>query len=452
MKKKKTKTGNHWESLASGGESEGSQSERDETEDDIVLQDVMNKAKMEGGRGGGGGREDGRSMHEMLETLAVLEQREREEMLRWYEDKMHGDISKVKRDVGILGIRWMVERKIEENQGMLKEEVMKDGVRKGVFREGNSPNERLDLGKRAGKTFREVYLKYQGYCGWTVRQEKPGAKKLVQFKYFLKRMEDLTKKNLGICGKADEIERQLRDRILQLSCEEQIGKLVRQHTERLGKQEEECRVKAGHDEEERRRVEWADIDVDEPVNDAICMNLGGSVEIEYPQEEQREEQWRQGGQEEQLAEARRREWVWQGGEKTEDDEAEHRERQGNGGGGQGGETKEKEIDMDMGEETVDDEMSTVTFVKGEELGDTCTARKAARDARGTLLNADAWNVNFERKGAAAGGRKGKGSERTGILQDKWDCQALNEAIGEAKWEAGIRINGGIQGPGERNPR
>ena len=61
-------------------------------------------------------------------------------------------------------------------------------------------------------------------------------------------------------------------------------------------------------------------------------------------------------------------------------------------------------------------------------------------------------MNFERKGAAAGGRKGKGSERTGILQDKWDCQALNEAIGEAKWEAGIRINGGIQGPGERNPR
>ena len=65
-------------------------------------------------------------MHEMVETLAVLEQREREEMLRWYEDKMPGDISKVKRDVGILGIRWMVERKIEENQGMLKEEVMKE--------------------------------------------------------------------------------------------------------------------------------------------------------------------------------------------------------------------------------------------------------------------------------------------------------------------------------------
>ena len=83
-------------------------------------------------------------------------------MLRWHEDRMPRDISKVKREVGILGIRRMVERKMEENQGMLKEEVMKDGVKKGVFREGNSPNERLDFGKHAGKTSRDVYLNDQG--------------------------------------------------------------------------------------------------------------------------------------------------------------------------------------------------------------------------------------------------------------------------------------------------
>ena len=90
-----------------------------------------------------------------------------------------------------------------------------------------------------------------------MRQEKPGAKKLVQSKYLLKRMEDLTKKNLGICDKADEVERQLRDRILQLRCEEHMEKLVRQetrateerHTERLEMQE--CRVKVEHDGEER---------------------------------------------------------------------------------------------------------------------------------------------------------------------------------------------------------
>ena len=133
-----------------------------------------------------------------------------------------------------------------------------------------------------------------------MRQEKLGAKKLVQFKYFLERMEDLTEKKLGSCGKADEVERQLRDRILKME----------------------------HDGEERRRVDWAGMDVDEPVDDMTCVGLGGSVGIDYPQEEQRKEQWRQGGQEEQLAEARtrRREWVWQDGEKKEDDEVDRKEK------------------------------------------------------------------------------------------------------------------------------
>ena len=65
MKKKSTKIGNHWESLASNGESAGSEEtekfEGDETESDVMLQDVMNKAKMEGV-----------PIHEMVETLAVL--------------------------------------------------------------------------------------------------------------------------------------------------------------------------------------------------------------------------------------------------------------------------------------------------------------------------------------------------------------------------------------------
>ena len=433
-KKKGTKIGNQWERLVSGGETTGSEetenSVEDETKNDAMLHDVMNKAKMEGGL-----------MHEMVETLAVLGQREREEMLRWYEYKMPKDISRVKHEVGILGIRWIVERKIEEHQGMLKEEVMKDWVKKGVFREGNSPNEIIDFGKHAGKTFREVYQIDQEYCSWTMKQERPGTKKLVQFKYFLRRMQDLTKRNMGICGKADEIERQLRDRILQLSCEEQMGKLVRQSTERMQKQEEDCKAEEKQKGKGRQRVDWADIDTDEPVNDMTYMNLGGSVQIEYPQEEQREEQrrhggdhhvgsvsdrrheklqsekdgviqilkgnegyrkiinmisetgdeeygmqcfkaelheksgldddqinvlecgirWavearrkergeqqeqrRQGGQREQLAETRGGGWVWQGEEETGGDEDEHRERQGNGRHGQGEGTIESGNDM-----------------------------------------------------------------------------------------------------------
>ena len=125
-KKKKWTSGNQRENLVSGGESTGSEetenSTGDEAKKDAVLHEIMSKAKVEGG-----------PMHEMIETLAVLGQREREEMQRWYEDKIPEDTSKAKHEVGLLGIRWMVEKKIEENQGMLKEEVMKDGMKKGTL-------------------------------------------------------------------------------------------------------------------------------------------------------------------------------------------------------------------------------------------------------------------------------------------------------------------------------
>ena len=279
-KKKGARSGNQRENLVSGGESTGSEetenSTGDEAKKDAVLHEIMSKAKVEGG-----------PMHEMIETLAVVGQREREEMLRWYEDKKPENTSKAKHEVGMLGIRWMVERKIEENQGMLKEEVMKDGMKKGVFREGSSPDEKIDFGKDVGKTFKDVYLTDQEYCNWTMKQERPGAKKLVQFKYFLGRMQDLTKRNMEMCGKADEIERQLRDRILQLSCEEQMGKLVRQSAERFEKQEEERKAEANRKGKERQRADWADIDADEPVSDMTCMNLGHSVQIVYPQSKEK---------------------------------------------------------------------------------------------------------------------------------------------------------------------
>ena len=135
----------------STGSEETENSTGDEAKKDAVLHEIMSKAKVEGG-----------PMHEMIETLAVLGQREREEILRWYEDRIPEDTSKAKHtlaeEVGMLGVRWMVEKKIEENQGMLKEEVMKDGMKKGVFREGNSSDETIDFGKHAGKTFKDVCL------------------------------------------------------------------------------------------------------------------------------------------------------------------------------------------------------------------------------------------------------------------------------------------------------
>ena len=88
-KKKGTRSGNQRGNLVSGGESTGSEETENSTEDeakkDAVLHEIMSKAKVEGG-----------PMHEMIETLAVLGQREREEMLRWYEDRIPEDTSKAK--------------------------------------------------------------------------------------------------------------------------------------------------------------------------------------------------------------------------------------------------------------------------------------------------------------------------------------------------------------------
>ena len=53
---------------------------------------------------------------------------------------------------------------------------------------------------------------------------KPTATKLNQFKYFVRRMDDLTQKNQRIRGKASELEKQMRHKILQVCCEELTGR------------------------------------------------------------------------------------------------------------------------------------------------------------------------------------------------------------------------------------
>ena len=53
---------------------------------------------------------------------------------------------------------------MEENEEMMMEEAMRDGMRRGVFREGSGPDERLDFGKHMERTFREVYSEDPSYC------------------------------------------------------------------------------------------------------------------------------------------------------------------------------------------------------------------------------------------------------------------------------------------------
>ena len=199
--KKKAKTGKQWEILASGGESEETDRTEWRLEDGeykAVLEEALKKAK-----------EDGGPMDEMIETLAVLGPEERENMFKWDGGSLPQEISEGTKDLGHLHLKWMVEKKIEENQGMLKEEVMRNGMKRGVFRKDHTPDEIIDFGKHVGKTFRQVYVEDPEYCSWAVRQMKPTSTKLNQFKYFVRRMDDLSQKNQGISGEASEVERQL---------------------------------------------------------------------------------------------------------------------------------------------------------------------------------------------------------------------------------------------------
>ena len=81
-------------------------------------------------------------------------------------------------------------------------------------------------------------------------------------------MNGLTRKNDGICGKASEVERQSRDRVLEVCCEEKMTKLSRQEEQamegerakkqRVQQENGEERVGGENREEVRERVRLAD--------------------------------------------------------------------------------------------------------------------------------------------------------------------------------------------------
>ena len=103
-------------------------------------------------------KNDGRPMNEIVETMILFGRAEREQMLKFYEETMPKEIGPARREMGVLSVRWMVERRMEENKEMMKEEAMRDGIKRGVTREGSGPDEKFDFGKHTGRTFREVYL------------------------------------------------------------------------------------------------------------------------------------------------------------------------------------------------------------------------------------------------------------------------------------------------------
>ena len=131
----------------------------------------------------------------------------------------------------------------------------------------------------SGKDVQQVYLEVPSCCSWTLKQDKPGAAKLRSFKYFFRRMNDLTERNDGIRGKVSEVERQLRDRVLEACCEEQMAKSSRQEARAMEEERaRQQRVQQGHGEErveEENREEMREI-VDRTTATSRRRSLQGS--------------------------------------------------------------------------------------------------------------------------------------------------------------------------------
>ena len=239
-----------------------------------------------------------------------------------------------------------------------------------------------------------------GYCDWAVRQIKPGAVKLNQFKYFLRRMEDLTQRTQGICGKASEVERQLRDRILDVCCEERMAKLGRQEerameeerTRQCRSREEIREKKVGGETREETRVKSSWVDMDEDSKDQLGVerqalseaagNLEGGV-AEY-QEEIGVAVTHEGDRCERLVAKQRQGKQGEGQEAADDGEMGAKLRQGKSGEGQ-------EAVHDWGSWRSPDEIGATTQKRWTETkvrGDRMRKRSEDKKQQGR------WDPNF----------------------------------------------------------
>ena len=166
--------GNLSESETERSEAEKSGSEENSVEEACrtALDGVMAKAK-----------EDGGLMSEIMEKVALVGMAEWGNRLEYFGDTMPKGISSANREIWVLSVKWMVEKRLERNEEMKKRREI-DGDDKSFMRRVGGMK-CLTFGMHHGKTFREVYLSDPGYCGSTVGQDRPMMWKLKCFKYFV---------------------------------------------------------------------------------------------------------------------------------------------------------------------------------------------------------------------------------------------------------------------------
>ena len=133
--------------------------------------------------------EDGGLISEFVKKVAVMEEEAREKMLEHYSKTQPQGLSLAKKEMGLVSMKWMVEKRMEKNEEMTEEGMMGEGKERPTFQEWNGLVDTFDLGKHAGEDISESMFDKTGYCDWTVRQGKPVMWKVKCSKYFVRRNE-----------------------------------------------------------------------------------------------------------------------------------------------------------------------------------------------------------------------------------------------------------------------
>ena len=224
------------------------------------------------------------TMKRFVEQTAQMGPGQRDEAIRGYSEALL-EFPEGRKEMAVSQIRWMVEEKAGEMEKERMSELIRQKDEEGYFRKGNGPNEEFDFGKHHGKSFKEVFLWDQDYCQWTLQQSQPQARQLMSFKYFLRRIGDITdkaerkreKKGDWVVAK---LRQEVRDRLMEAAKE-------------LGEEENEVvkDVIAGRVRrpENTKKQRWADMEESEATEQSEME--GESVECEEAGREKRKTNW-----------------------------------------------------------------------------------------------------------------------------------------------------------------
>ena len=252
--KGKRKDRNPWNSSGESTMSEATPEEHEGGQEGDQWTETVKAALKEWGRKS---LENG-MMRRFVDQAAQMGPEQRNEAVREYGETLQEFPNEQMKGMAVSFIRWMVDEKAEEEEQARLAELIRRKNEEGFFRKGSGPDEKFDFGKHHGRSFKEVYLWDQGYCQWAI-QQKPQTKTLLSFKYFARRMGDITY--------MEEKAREKGGDWVVAKLRRELSNRVQETAKELG--EEENRViknlLAGVDEEPENteKQRWADVEESE---------------------------------------------------------------------------------------------------------------------------------------------------------------------------------------------